>query len=488
MLKHRSAPLVFGILVIAGIAVWMSMFRSSPGELSAAHAAVAGSSFVGDCRKCHDAKGLSAGCLTCHAEIGRQIDGKSGYHGKTIAAKVSACGKCHSDHNGKEFKLVNKVSWGGAEPKTFAHDHAPFSLKGKHAGLACAECHRKKAPPFALEKFPSSVRSETYLGLKQECVACHKDPHEGGKLTDCEKCHTQDAWKPAPGFDHDKYYPLRDGHATVACAKCHAGPVGAAASAVTFGPVKGRSCRDCHADPHRTDWTLACGACHGDRALPWNGAAARFTRAQHDATGFRLEKPHDKVSCAKCHDLALPYAKRFSSASAPGRPRAADACEACHKDPHAGQFVAKHPKCLDCHAEKAFKPSRIGVKEHASVYPLVGKHAAASCSACHVLDARIAAVRFVGSPKDCASCHKDPHVGQFRAASGGTKCESCHSDPTVWKAGAFDHDRARFKLDAAHKGVSCRECHPTVPLKDGRRIVQYKPVKTGCADCHDFKR
>ncbi|MFI5347210.1 MAG: cytochrome c3 family protein [Elusimicrobiota bacterium] len=488
MLRHRYAPLIFGILVIAGVAVWMSAFRSSPGDLAAPHAAVAGSSFVGDCRKCHDPKGMTVGCLSCHAEIAGQLDAKTGYHGKTIAAKAAACGKCHSEHNGAPFKLVNKVSWGGAEPKSFAHDHTAFALKGKHTALACADCHLKKAPPFSLPKFAATKRAETFLGLGQQCVSCHKDPHEGGKLTDCEKCHTQDAWKPATGFDHDKYYPLRDSHASVSCSKCHAAVPGAASTAVNFGPVKGKSCRDCHATPHRTDWKLACGSCHTDRAVPWNTAAARLTRAQHDLTGFRVQKPHEKVSCAKCHDPSLPYAKRYVSTLLPGRPRAEASCEACHKDPHAGQFVAKHPRCLDCHADKFFKPSRVGLKEHASVYPLVGGHAKASCASCHVKDAGLAAVRFVGSPKTCASCHKDPHVGQFRDKAGTTACEDCHRDTASWKALVFDHDRARFKLDAAHKGVTCAECHPVVPLRDGRKVVQYKPVKTGCSDCHDFKR
>lgn len=488
MLKHRLAPLVFGLLAVAAAAAWMSLYRSSPGDLSAPHAAVAGSSYVGDCRKCHAPKGLAAGCLSCHAEVSSQLQAKSGYHGKTLAARAAECGKCHSEHNGREFKLVNKVSWGGAEPKSFDHGHVAFALKGRHAALACADCHRKKAPPFSLPAFASTRRAETFLGLSQDCVSCHADPHQGGKITDCARCHSQDAWKPAPGFDHDKYYPLRDGHASVACVKCHSSAGGARAAAVAFAPVKGRSCRDCHATPHKTDWGLACGSCHGERALPWAGAASRLTRAQHAAAGFRLEKPHEKTACAKCHDPRLPYAQRYVSLLVPGRPRTEGSCESCHRDPHAGQFLARRPRCGDCHGDKAFKPSRLGVKEHAAFFPLAGPHAAAACASCHVADAKLGAVRFAGAPRDCASCHRDPHVGQFRGPSGRARCEDCHSDPSSWKTPAFDHDRARFKLDAAHKGVSCRECHPLVPLKDGRRITQYKPVRTGCADCHDLKR
>ncbi|MBI3566152.1 MAG: hypothetical protein HY079_13215, partial [Elusimicrobia bacterium] len=286
----------------------------------------------------------------------------------------------------------------------------------------------------------------------------------------------------------DKSYPLRDAHAKLACAKCHAPFPGAAAQTVPFGPTKGKSCKDCHANPHKTDWKQSCQACHTERAVPWADAARKLTRAQHEAAGFRLQKPHEKVACAKCHDPALPYAKRYASLLLPSRPRAESSCESCHKDPHAGQFLAKRPRCADCHSAQAFKPAKFGVREHEPSYPLTGGHAKAACAACHVKDAKLGAARFVGSPRDCASCHRDPHVGQFRSRAGSTRCEDCHRDAAVWKAAAFDHDRAKFKLDAAHKGVACKECHPTVALRDGRRIVQYKPVRSACADCHDIKR
>jgi len=51
----------------------------------------------------------------------------------------------------------------------------------------------------------------------------------------------------------------------------------------------------------------------------------------------------------------------------------------------------------------------------------------------------------------------------------------------------FDHDRqSRYKLDTAHKEVACRECHPLVSLRDGRRLTQYKPIGTKCTDCHEL--
>ncbi|OGR95862.1 MAG: hypothetical protein A2V88_13290, partial [Elusimicrobia bacterium RBG_16_66_12] len=442
----------------------------------------------GDCRKCHASEGLSKGCLSCHEEIAAQVSAKRGFHGKTLQAKVSNCAPCHSDHVGKEFALINKVSWGGAEPKTFDHAQADYKLKGRHAALTCADCHAKRAPPFSLPRFPKNPRRTTFLGLSQECASCHKDPHAGGKADECAKCHSQDKWKPAPGFDHDKFYVLRDEHAKVGCAKCHApgspAPAAAAAAAI-FGKTLGKKCADCHKTPHRTQWRLECGVCHTEKAAPWATAAARMTKPQHDATGFRVSKPHDKTACKACHDPRQTYAQRYSQPGAPGRSRTEKACEACHKDAHAGQFLPAHPRCLDCHKETTFKPSRFTAKEHA-VWPLKDGHRKAACAACHVKDAALGTVRFVKVRGDCAFCHKDPHAGQFREG-GKTSCERCHRDAGSWKKLVFDHNSmSRFKLDLAHAKVACKECHPSARTQDGRSVVLYKPVKSTCGDCHDF--
>ena len=101
--KYRYAPLIFGIVLIAALAASLLLFRSSPGDLAAPHMAVAGSSFIGNCRKCHASKGLTAGCLSCHTEIDAQLTGRKGYHGLVIAGKAQNCAPCHSDHNGKDF-------------------------------------------------------------------------------------------------------------------------------------------------------------------------------------------------------------------------------------------------------------------------------------------------------------------------------------------------------------------------------------------------
>lgn len=478
ILRHRYAPLVFGAAVLAALAAWLLLFRSSPGELSAAHQKIAGSSYIGNCKKCHAPEGLTKGCLSCHSEIAGQLNDRRGYHGRVLGDKAANCASCHSEHNGREFALINKVSWGGADPAAYAHAHAAFTLAGAHDGLACADCHVKKAPSFSLPRFPKLKRSATYLGLRQACAACHADPHAGGKAADCAACHTQDKFKPAKNFDHDKYFPLRDAHAKAACSQCHKTAAAAAPDKI-FGAVAGRTCKDCHATPHRARWNMDCQACHTPRAVPWTTARARMTKAWHAAAGFRLEKPHERTGCAACHDPAKPYAERHPSGE---KARAQKNCVACHKDLHAGQFPRR--TCLDCHAETAFAPSRYSIKQHAAVYPLEGAHAKAPCGACHIYDEELSAVRYAGTREDCAFCHKDPHAGQFRV-KGRTSCENCHRDASSWRKTVFNHNTMSvFKLSAAHAKVACGRCHPETLTSAGRRVTLYKPLKHSCSDCH----
>jgi hypothetical protein len=478
ILGHRRAPLVFGAAVLAALAAWLLLFRSSPGELAEPHRQVAGSSFIGNCRKCHAPGGLNAGCLSCHTEIASQLAARRGYHGRLTGSKAGNCAACHSDHNGRDFAMVNKVSWGGADPAAFTHAQTTFTLTGAHAKLACADCHVKKAPSFSLPRFPKLKRSATYLGLRQDCASCHNDPHAGGKAANCAACHTQDKFKPARNFDHDKFFPLRDGHAKVACAKCHKTTAAAAPDKI-FGAVAGRTCKDCHASPHRAAWTAGCADCHTARAVPWASARERMTKAWHAATGFRLEKPHERTRCAACHDPARPYAERHPSGA---QARTQKNCAACHRDKHAGQFRGR--TCLDCHSETAFVPSSYSRKQHASVYPLEGAHSKAACGACHIYDEGLKAVRYAGTREDCAFCHKDPHAGQFRV-QGRTSCEKCHRDSASWRKTIFNHDTmSSFKLSSAHAKVACKACHPEAVTSGGRRVTLYKPLKHACGDCH----
>jgi hypothetical protein len=494
-MSRRSIPLIIGSLLILGLVAFVFIHRSSPGDLAKAHAAVAGSPLIMDCKKCHAAAGLTSGCLRCHTEIQDQLKAHKGYHDYLAKAGKTECAKCHSEHNGAEFALVNKASWEGKDLKTFTHPQVIYRLTGAHATLACEKCHTtKNHVPYSLPKFKKYPRNDTYLGLQQVCMSCHADPHAGGKAWNCTGCHNQRHWKPAPLFNHDKFYPLRGAHAIISCSKCHvpshlARKSPATKWAVAFGPTKGKRCIDCHTSPHHVKWVEGCEACHKGFDKTWRDADWRMTKLEHAETGYRLIPPHAKVKCLDCHgpDMpGVPFNVRYPNPRSPGYDRRERDCEGCHKDEHRGQFVSKYPKCILCHTLRGWKPNNFGVQMHNKTsYPLIGGHATAECNKCHIKEPGEKQRRYVHTPRECSVCHKDIHFGQFRKENGKTRCESCHISTVKWATLIFDHEtQSRFKLGEAHKKVACKECHPMVSSINGVQLVQYKPIKSKCSDCH----
>ncbi len=64
----------------------------------------------------------------------RIIENK-GYH-VSNEVKEKACITCHSDHHGRNFKIIN---W---DTTAFNHDLTGYVLKDKHAEAHCKSCHK----------------------------------------------------------------------------------------------------------------------------------------------------------------------------------------------------------------------------------------------------------------------------------------------------------------------------------------------------------
>jgi hypothetical protein len=85
-----------------------------------------------------------------------------------------------------------------------------------------------------------------------ECIACHKDEHEGQfavkSVTDCSPCHSAVSWK-ALLFDHNRRsrYQLTGKHISVACEKCHTRVAMNQRMVVKYKPL-GMACIDCHSN------------------------------------------------------------------------------------------------------------------------------------------------------------------------------------------------------------------------------------------------
>jgi hypothetical protein len=456
----------------------------SPGPLARAHQSLDG---VLNCTKCHDlgARGVQLKCLDCHTEIRDRVVQHRGMHAVWVGTTVSSkdCAQCHSDHNGVNFPLVH---W---QPNREAMDHRQtgFPLTGKHAGLRCEECHNaKEILPTARAGILVKDLNHTYLGLASACISCHQDVHRGQLGTDCERCHTADGWKPAPGFNHAiTKYPLTGAHATVACAKCHPSvtdikaPVAnvkpSVADVKPFVKYKGLSfatCTGCHADPHKGAFKGTCESCHN--TSNWR-QVAQLEGFDHSKTKYPLIGKHSSVSCSDCHnkgDFKTPVA--FAK------------CTDCHSDYHEGQFQADAggAECAACHTVFGFKPSTFGLKEHAATsYPLEGRHAEVKCDDCHTPKAKNTLFKITQT--QCISCHEDVHKGQFAEAPYENRCEECHNVAEFRPAhfALARHRETRFPLTGAHFAVPCAQCHQEQPRRSVIP-VQYRFEDRSCTACH----
>lgn len=171
-----------------------------------------------------------------------------------------------------------------------------------------------------------------------------------------------------------------------------------------------------------------------------------------------------------------------------GRGVSNDKCMSCHADVartlrqktglHGRQYAGR--ACSSCHVDHRGTSHELIRWEPASFdhaltgWPLSSAHDKPDCGACHTGKNTRGNPTFIGLPRDCSSCHRDPHQGRF-----GARCDSCHDD-VAWKnldLEPFDHELTRFSLRGKHARVDCAKCHGT-PAK-------YKPLEfAACGDCH----
>ncbi len=391
----------------------------SPGPLSAPHAKLEGAE---NCEKCHEQrKRVSATrCLACHEPVAKRIAARKGVHRNV----KDDCVSCHVEHMGRSAELRP------FDVKKFDHRaETGFPLDGKHAPLACRQCHKTRS----------------FLGSSADCASCHRDPHKGRLGIACTKCHS-----PAVGFkesskafDHSTTAFALDGaHRSLACGKCH--------KSGTYDDLEASNCASCHKSPHKPSMGNDCRTCH--TAANW-----KVQKFDHARTGTPLAGKHQFVACARCHIKPAAQVK-FRI----------EPCASCHKDPHRGQFKQD---CAACHNESGFKGAAFDHKAKTR-FALEGRHRPLACIACHKR-ARGASVDFRGLSIDCASCHTDPHNGQL-----GTKCDSCHT-AAAFKVSQFTHPRFAEFFAGQHAAVACEKCH-----RGPAAARVYKSLSTDCATCH----
>jgi hypothetical protein len=389
------------------------------------------------CVKCHirregetaiQFKGVAhTGCNSCHTDPHRGAFQEAKFRG--------SCDKCH-----------NTGGWKNNRPETnFDHKLTRFALAGKHAAAACTACHKTTDfhKPIAHER----------------CRDCHEDPHRNQfAARDCAACHSETSFKPTR-FDtaaHQRAFPLEGKHAALRCNACHQ-PEGRDAVYLTGK----RACEQCHADRHKGEFAAApianrCDVCHTVNGFQ----PTTFNVTRHASTRLPLTGKHEALACAQCHkpDTASRY--HFATLT----------CNGCHTDLHRTSVA-----CETCHTTAAWK--QVQPFNHSTTrFPLEGSHGTLKCAQCHVANS---APKFAGTASACSTCHqrKDPHGGQFQAADRSEDCGTCHT-VAAWKMEGFNHDRARFALDIAHRNVACAKCHKGDPVRT------YRGTPLECVKCH----
>jgi hypothetical protein len=209
--------------------------------LTGAHATV-------DCYSCHqnNYSNTPNTCVGCHQNNYNQTTNPS----HTSLGLSTNCTTCHTTNPG----------W---QPALFPNHNNYYVVAGAHLTLTCDACH-----------------NGNYNNTPNTCVGCHLNdynqtnnpPHASAQFpTNCESCHTQNAWVPST-FNHDgQYFPIYSGKHNGQwnlCSDCHTNP----------GNYQVFSCFSCHSQPDMDDKhngvsgysynSNACYQCHPNGNAP----------------------------------------------------------------------------------------------------------------------------------------------------------------------------------------------------------------------------
>jgi hypothetical protein len=426
---------------------------------------------------------LKLECSKCHNESNivnkDRLRQKKKNLTRTFLGLNQQCSSCHQDEhrgqlNANCVSCHNMNDWKSAS--TFNHNNTGFRLTGKHISVKCQQCHK-------IIKDDKYADNPTYLNFSikksNSCMDCHKDVHNHRFGKNCTKCHNTTGWSNynKNGFDHSKTkYPLRGKHAFLRCEQCHR-------AGKPMKIIQSQKWMDCHRDEHQGQFSQraqkgACEECHSVAGF----SPSKFTLDMHQECAYPLKGSHLAVPCLECHKTQakathknkfIPF--RFNNTQ----------CITCHEDIHHGQVekIVQNSGCEGCHSIESWRT--VYFDHNKTGFSLESKHKQATCRQCHFQETALKSAQwhFEGLSKECSSCHKDIHQGQFSRQNQPTDCGRCHS-PLDWLADRFNHEKdSFFSLQGAHKFVACDKCHK-VGQVNGKQVTIYKPLDKRCESCH----
>lgn len=351
---------------------------------------------------------------------------------------------------------------------------------------ACSECHDEIAQQV---EQGHGLHGRLDDVLAADCASCHSEHHGASFRLVNPLAFSLAGVRDPSRFDHSLVGFAMDGaHLELACRDCHAN---AEVDVLPEGEHRflglDQDCATCHADPHGGQMQFGCATCHGqasftDRAVPGHEAWLSLLGA------------HEAVDCRTCHAAGTPHGLE---ALQPGARDLARQCGDCHETPHSTTFLAGNaaangvePRatCAVCHPLDlpAFTDPGVAItpEQHGhGGFPLTEPHHAVDCASCHPPAASYAERHPGRAPRQCASCHADPHDGQFDVPPNAAICVDCHA-ATHFDPPAFDrtlHAATALPLDGRHAETDCHDCH-TDPGDEGARRFRGTPNR--CEQCH----
>ena len=459
------------------------------------------------CLSCHDdfhQKTLSNNCIECHkmeafipASKFDHDDSEYALKGKHLEVDCIECHKT-SKRNGKEFQNFSDIDFddckschedphnGQIEGKcmqchtetsfssfigqgNFNHGTTGFSLRGKHKKVDCFSCHTNTSKAEFVFQNKQKTKNEN------NCVACHKDEHEGKYGNECVKCHRESSFlslKKMAFFDHNiTDYPLEGKHLKVDCKQCHKKRF---STQIDF-----TSCSNCHQDYHEGEFknngvSPDCVECH---SLENGFDYSLYTLEQHQTNSFPLEGAHYATPCYACHVSEDDKRWTFTNLGS--------TCVECHKDTHEGYISEKYypaNECKTCHINDTW--TIVTFDHNLTDWSLEGKHKEVDCRTCHFetdKNNKLGKQNFKSLESECFSCHENIHNDTF-AINGITDCKRCHITES-WFPKKFNHNNTSFPLKGRHEEIECSQCH-TVSTTNGETEIIYKLGKFQCIDCH----
>jgi len=431
-----------------------------------------GAHFKTDCLKCHTSNlktshknfqwtGLKKDCVSCHKDETHFF----GNHKSKRYRNIKNCQACH-----------NETDW--KKDLDFNHNFdTRWKINGKHLKLKCSECHT----PFN-EKVKTSPRKYFWKDLNTKtCENCHKSPHlqtfsKKNLAKKCTSCHTTEGWtkhrQVSKGFNHnfDTQFPLKGKHTKIKCDDCHGK---GEKKQYNFKFAEKQFCQACHKNVHEKQFhekfaDKSCAECHNSYKFTWP------KNFDHNKTSFKLTGKHKKIGnkCTSCHIATKEWMpptkgkKRKKAAKFIFKHEEKGFCNDCHQNVHENQFNDKFSEqaCSECHTTNNFE--KIKEFDHDKTeFKILGNHKKLKCSKCHTETKawhpkrrgkrRHRKSQFLFKHlelKNCATCHKDVHKGEF-----GANCSSCHSETRKWKG--TDDFHKNFNLEGVHFTLQCAECH-----------------------------